>query len=126
MNEEPCIDPAALARLRRIGGEPLLREMLDLFLKHTPEWMQGARSAAEAGRLATSNPPREDALEFYVHKLRSSSSNMGAFAVRDLAGQIEELAGREDPHAVRLLADLELAYAAAKRELEEQRKKMPS
>ena len=45
----PSHDPAALDRLRRFGGRPLLNEMISLFLAITPERIDATQVAVDAG-----------------------------------------------------------------------------
>lgn len=109
------LDPAAFERLRRIGGDKLLREMLDLFLKHAPERVEAAVTAAAAGNLP--------AVGHAAHSLKSSAANVGATALQELAGRLEKLSEGGSPQEVDALArDLAATFALVRGKLEEQRK----
>ena len=104
MSDESCLDPAALARLRKLGGAPFVRQMLTLFLDLTREKIAAARAAERAGDLA--------GIQKAVHPLRSSSGNVGALAMLDLATRIERLAMEQKADEVpSLLCELEAAFA---------------
>jgi len=114
MNEETVLDPAALARLRELGGAPFLRQMLGLFLGLAREKITAARAAEQAGDL----PGIENA----VHPLGSSSGNVGALAMLALARRIEQLAREGKPDEIPgLLGELEAAFAQARPQLEKER-----
>ncbi len=109
----PALDPVALARLRRIGGEELAARMAGLFLGLVPDRLRDAREAMEAG------DPR--ALGSAAHSLKSSSGNVGALAVTEAAGRLEDAAEEAGGTAALapLLERLEAALAAAEPELRE-------
>jgi hypothetical protein len=44
-----ALDKAALERLRRIGGQEFLVEMIDLFLDHGPQRLDGIRDGMDVG-----------------------------------------------------------------------------
>jgi len=77
-------DPDALARLRRFGGDKLLREMIDLYLIAAPERLAAARSGAESGDLPST--------ELALHSLKSSSAQLGAARVGKLSERGELIA----------------------------------
>ncbi|MEO8563596.1 MAG: Hpt domain-containing protein [bacterium] len=77
-------DPDALARLRRFGGDKLLREMIELYLQAAPERMAAAR-------VATENGDRPGA-ELALHSLKSSSAQLGAARVGKLSERGENIA----------------------------------
>ncbi len=84
MPDDSDLDPRAIARLRRLGGDRLLREMLRLFLQHAPGSIAAAVAAHRDGDLR--------GVEQAVHSLKSSAGNVGARAVQELAGTVEQLA----------------------------------
>lgn len=84
-NPHNDLDPAALARIHRIGGNALLTQMIDLFLEITPQRIEQACQAKERGDLK--------AVAESVHALRSSAGNIGASQLGDLAAKVEQLAG---------------------------------
>lgn len=82
------LDPAAVERLRRVGGEKLLRDMIDLFLTHAPGRVANAMAARDEGDVRT--------LERAVHSLKSTAGNLGGTAVQLLSQEIEDLAAAGD------------------------------
>lgn len=97
------LDAEALSRLRRLGGDDLAGRMASLFLGLAPERLRAARAGLAAGDL--------DQVRRAAHSLKSSSGNVGAYAVTEAAGQLEEAAERgEGREALELL--LEAAAAA--------------
>lgn len=105
-----ALDPAAAARLRRLGGERLLRELIELFLQLGP-------ARVDAGTAAASD---WEAAERACHSLKSAAGNLGAVELQRLAGEQEDAAAarRTEGWAERGAA-LRAAYAAAERELRE-------
>lgn len=75
----------ALDRLRRFGGDQLLRDMIDLFLEHAP-----VRIAA--ARLAVANADPRPA-QLALHSLVSSCAQLGAERLRTIGARAEQLAG---------------------------------
>lgn len=94
---ERLVDPEALDRLKEWGGDTLVAKMVELFLEVTPERVEAIRKGLEVGDL--------NAIERGAHSLRSSAGNLGADAVRDLAGRIEELAAAGNLDGIRPLAE---------------------
>ena len=78
---EQAIDPAAIERLRKLGGPAFVAEMIDLFGQYVPGRLAAARDALKSGDLP--------ALAKAVHPLKSSAGNVGARRMLDLARQIE-------------------------------------
>lgn len=103
-----------LARLDDIGGADFVREMIDLFLEHSPPRIVAARAALTSGDLAT--------VAQSAHPLKSSAGNLGADSVQSLAEQIEQLAsaGTREP-LPELLTQLEGAFARVKVQMEHAR-----
>jgi two-component system, sensor histidine kinase and response regulator len=77
-------DPDALARLRRFGGDKLLREMIGLYLDAAPERVAAARAALVTGDVM--------AAELALHSLKSSSAQLGAARLSRLSDQGEIIA----------------------------------
>lgn len=103
MAHETDLDPCALARLHRLGGERLQREMLELFLHHVPSQIESAMIAERDGDIR--------ALERAVHSLKSSAGNVGACALQSLADDIERLAEANDAEKLcPLVLNLHLAW----------------
>lgn len=81
----PC-DPRALARLRKWGGEKLVREMVQIFLAQVPERVTAARQG-----IGASDPVE---IERAAHALKSSCGQLGAVRMQVLCATIESLAAR--------------------------------
>ena len=79
------LDPTAAGRLRRLGGDDLVRRMGEMFLALGEERLAAARSGLAGGDL--------DALERAAHSLKSSAGNLGATALADRASRLEQPAG---------------------------------
>jgi HPt (histidine-containing phosphotransfer) domain-containing protein len=112
---EHGLDPVALDRLRGLGGDQLVREMIDIFLEHTPTRIEAAFEGGEAGNL--------DAVVRAAHSLASSAGHLGAMGLKDVARRLEHEAS--DGHTQRiseLLADLDAAFQQARTWLEAEKK----
>jgi signal transduction histidine kinase/ligand-binding sensor domain-containing protein/CheY-like chemotaxis protein/HPt (histidine-containing phosphotransfer) domain-containing protein len=101
--ELPVLDPGRLASLRRLGeltGQPLVREVVDGFLKETPGRLERMRRALVSGDA--------EELAFIAHSLKGSSGQLGALRVAALSGELEGR-GRNDEldGASGLLAEIE-------------------
>jgi HPt (histidine-containing phosphotransfer) domain-containing protein len=77
-------DPEALARLRRFGGDKLLREMIGLYLTAAPERLAAAKAGVASGD--------RSAAELALHSLKSSSAQLGATLVGKLSERGEVIA----------------------------------
>jgi CheY-like chemotaxis protein len=100
------LDPVALERLARQGGDDLLGALLESFRDRTPARLAEARAALAEGRRAD--------VERVFHSLKSSAGLVGATRIQDVAREAES-AAREDR-----LAEVErcaLAIEAAFRDL---------
>ena len=92
--------------LTRVGGDTLLRELVNLFLKTAPARLESAQQAWAAND--------STALAFAAHSLRSSSGQLGAAGLHRACERIESLAERgnmTDAGAELAHASIELAYA---------------
>ncbi len=102
----PAVDPEVLQMLADLQepGEPdLLRELVTLFLRDTPERLDVVRQGLAAGDL--------DAAARAAHSLKGSAANLGALDLHELAAQAEQRARAGDTAAVReLLAQLDDEY----------------
>lgn len=106
MSDTDPLDPAALGRLQEWGGDKLLGQMIRLFLENAPGRMAQIRSGFSGGEISES--------EKGAHSLKSSAANVGALRVRDLAADIERLAGGGDSAGAKeLLPALESAFGEA-------------
>jgi HPt (histidine-containing phosphotransfer) domain-containing protein len=107
-------DPQALERLRDLGGTAFLRQMIGLFLDLAQQKLQAAQAAERAGDIP--------AIGKAIHALRSSSGNIGASTMQELATRIDELAREQNPgHIPALLRQLEAAFARVRPRLEQER-----
>jgi len=106
----PNLDPTALERLVRLGGNQFAGEMIALFLDYAGKKVAEALAAQAAGDLA--------AVAKAVHPIKSSAGNVGAARVQALAARLEAEAGAGQAAAVAAgLAELEPAFTAASLEL---------
>jgi HPt (histidine-containing phosphotransfer) domain-containing protein len=104
------IDPAALERLRRLGGEEFVGKMAELFLSYGAQKISEARQASNAADLA--------AVAKAAHAIKSSAGNIGASQVQDLATRMERLALEAQAEQVAaLMSELEEAFARVEVEL---------
>src|SRR4051812_31919146 len=118
MRTSAMLDPVALARLHKIGGNKLLGELRELFLVHGRQRVDSAVAAEQKGDL--------EAVAAAVHSLKSSAGNLGGRDLYELAHQIEELAEAGDAAAVApLVAGLPARFEQVCRDLEELRHKGP-
>ncbi len=109
------LDEAALDRLRRLGGEPFVKEMINLFLEYVQAQISEAQRAHLAGDMARVGKA--------VHPIKSSAGNVGATLVQALAARLEEAAsGQQAADVNRLLGELDAAFAAVKPTLESAKK----
>jgi HPt (histidine-containing phosphotransfer) domain-containing protein len=101
------LDPAALARLERLGGPPFVARILDLFLREAPPKVAALRAALDARDA--------DAVAYWAHALVSPSGNLGATRMQTLVRRIERdaLAGRWEPLPA-LVAEMETAFTSAR------------
>jgi HPt (histidine-containing phosphotransfer) domain-containing protein len=114
MSETSQLDPAAIERLRRLGGDDFARKMLDLFLSFTEQKLTEARQALADGKFA--------ALAKAVHPVQSSAGNVGATRVQALASRIESLATEPQGEPLEaLLAELGEAFDEVKVALNEKK-----
>lgn len=110
----PVMDPAALERLNRIGGQEFLVEMVELFLEHAPQRLTTANEAFAAGDLAT--------VYRSAHSLKSTAANVGAARLQAMAAALEERAAAADVVAAGpMLEELNRRYDRVRPELEKER-----
>jgi HPt (histidine-containing phosphotransfer) domain-containing protein len=115
MDNSDDLDPAALANLRRLGGDRFLGQMIDLFLEHAPKRLAAAQDEERAGNLK--------GVEAAVHSLKSSAANVGARHLQELAARIEELAGQGQRDALGpLVVQLAAVFAGIQAQLAAVRK----
>jgi two-component system, sensor histidine kinase and response regulator len=111
------VDPEALDRLRpfRRSGEPdPVVRLVDLFLRDTPVRLADIRARVEQDDAS--------ALAGAAHALRGSAATVGAYVLRDLSGDLEELATSGSLEGAEEVVDaLEAAFNRARPALDELR-----
>jgi HPt (histidine-containing phosphotransfer) domain-containing protein len=113
INSEAIIEADVLEKLRQLGGEELLSEMIALFTSHAESMIAEAVKGYETESF---NLVRQAA-----HSLSSSAGNLGAYQLQSLAGQIERLAESRNSATLKpLVAKLQDVYSAAKTRLAEE------
>ena len=101
-------DETALDRLRRFGGDKLVRSMSAVFLEHVPARLDAARGGLEA----RDPEPVRDAL----HALKSSAAQLGAQRMSALCAEGEAIARGGSLERIPELLDTLDAELAATRE----------
>ncbi len=84
-------------KLAGVGGDALVVRMIDLFVKLSPERLEGARRALGEGDLST--------VERLTHSLKSSAANVGAVRLRFRAEDAELCANRGESASISALLD---------------------
>ena len=77
----PILDPSAVERLSRIGGNRLVHAMVGSFLENGAARIQSARDAAAAGDA--------QGVSDAAHALKSSAGNLGATTLQLTAQKVE-------------------------------------
>jgi HPt (histidine-containing phosphotransfer) domain-containing protein len=112
MNTDDCIDGAALDRLRRVGQDKLVKDMIVIYLDYAPKMLRDALAAEQAADCAS--------IERAAHSLKSCAGNLGASRVHELARRIESLAREKQFETLTpLLRELETACEQARLRLEQ-------
>ena len=109
----PRLDRTAIERLQRVGGDKLVRGMIDLFLEHTPARIRSAREGAAAGD--------HDAVRRAAHSMKSTAGNLGAAALQEIATRVEHLAAAGDASCGPLIDSIEEEYNIVRGLLERER-----
>ncbi len=109
MPQEPT--PARLAMLRRVGGDKLVRELIDLLLEGAPARLEAARAALAAGDAA--------GVARAAHSLTSSAGTLGAAEMQAAALLLERAADNGLGDLADLLVGLEAAWGRAREMLAE-------
>jgi HPt (histidine-containing phosphotransfer) domain-containing protein len=100
------LDPALIARLRRIGGDALLGALVDSFTGEAPARIEALRAAAAKGDL--------DWLAGSAHLIVAGAGQLGATTLSATARTLEETARRGDgPRAAELVPALIAEFDAA-------------
>ena len=112
MSADPSIlDPSAMERLHRIGGDRLVGKMLATFKAFAREKVTALTTARDEGRWRDAG----DA----AHALKSSAGNVGAVALARVSFEVEQ-AGRaqEAEHTSALIDELVRAHGEAQSALD--------
>jgi HPt (histidine-containing phosphotransfer) domain-containing protein len=108
------IDPVAMERLRRLGGEELVLRMIHLFTAYAAPLVDQAEKDLREGNF--------DGIERAGHSLKSSAGNVGATDLGRIAAEIERVAaGRNKGPLEKLVPELRLAFDQAVQELDRER-----
>ena len=103
------LDLIALERVRRFGGDTLLRELISLFAAHAPARLIAAREALTAADAV--------GVRRNLHALKSSGAQLGATRIQRLSQEGESSATGGPLEALPALldaADTELALVLAR------------
>lgn len=103
------LDLIALERVRRFGGDTLLRELISLFAAHAPARLIAAREALTAADAV--------GVRRNLHALKSSGAQLGATRIQRLSQEGESSATGGHLEALPALldaADTELALVLAR------------
>ena len=111
-----ALEPLALERLLALGGPTLVAEMTDLFIEHGSECVEAALRAARASDLPAARRA--------AHSLGTTAGTLGASALQQIAGDIENLSDGEGGSLPALGRELELRFAEAVRALEHERRRL--
>jgi HPt (histidine-containing phosphotransfer) domain-containing protein len=104
MSSDPMA--ARLAMLRRVGGDKLIHDLIDLMLASTPGKLEAARSA-----LAEANADRLGRL---AHGLASSAGNLGVAEMQEASYDLERCAADGAGNLAELLGSLEASWERAR------------
>lgn len=80
----PILNDSAIDRLARLGGDDLVRQMIELFLEHGPGRMAALVDGSGAGDAVR--------VERAAHTLKSTAGNLGAGRLQATAETVEALA----------------------------------
>lgn len=95
---QPMLDPKAIERLHRIGGDNLVRSMMTSFIENAAARMAAARAGAQSGDAR--------AVSDAAHALKSSAGNVGATSLQMVAQKVEREALEEGASLDALVAEL--------------------
>jgi len=113
MSSPAIIDANAIAALRALNPEDsdeFFREIVGIFVTDMP------RRIAEIDRCMSGGDNAK--LARAAHSIKGSSGNLGAFALRDVAGLLERRAFKEGlANCAGLVADVKAQYELSKAEL---------
>lgn len=112
----PALDGVGIGRLVELGGEPFLRQMIDLVLPQAADRIAAAHEGVAKGDFA--------AARLAVHSLRSTAGNVGATLLLAAAARAEELAvERREAELRATLDEISAEWVRVRAALEERREK---
>ncbi len=88
----PTLDPKALDMVRNVGGDALVKRLIDTFLEAAPPRVDRLVRAAAGGDM--------DAVAMSAHSLKSMAGNVGAHRLQAAAVAVEAAARSADVEAV--------------------------
>ena len=100
------LDPIAIERLRRIGGDRLLRAMITSFIDNGAARIASGEGAARAGHA--------QGVSDAAHALKSSAGNLGAESLRLVAQKVERESLEAGASLDALAAELAQAFEEAR------------
>ena len=114
-NVAQALDPSVIAGLRVLDSDgDLLKRVIDIFLRDAPVAIEKLSQAIQSAKA--------ESIQQLAHALKSSSGNMGATRIRELAQRLETMGDNgELANAESDLTELRSAFDTAKVELEELR-----
>ena len=103
----PVFRRSALEMLKRLGGDKLVSDVIDVFTANAPRLIFAARAGAEANN--------GDAVARSLHSLKSSAGQLGAARMQQLCAKGEMLASHGAiAQLLPLVLDLDAAYEGAR------------
>jgi HPt (histidine-containing phosphotransfer) domain-containing protein len=116
MSTLPILDPEAIANLRALNPDDpneFLREIATIFFEDTPKRIVELDDSLRAGDVKK--------FERAAHSIKGSSGNLGAFALREAAAQLESRSHKEGlGDLAGLVAELKAQYDLAQAELKKE------
>ena len=104
------VDPAVVESLRGLGGEDILGELVEMFLRDTTPRLAALGEAVEAGDAST--------VEKVAHILKGSSGNMGARFMSELSASLQDAGASGDlSDAAGRVEQLEAEFARVRQAL---------
>lgn len=119
MSPEPQsrLDEGTPERLRRQGGDKLIRVLTHSFLNRTPERLAESRQSLESGDI--------EAVYIMMHNLKSSARLIGALHMGSLCRQAEKLAQEKNATALKTtFEELSAEFEAVRPWIEEMQKEV--
>jgi HPt (histidine-containing phosphotransfer) domain-containing protein len=114
MSQDPM--DARLAMLRRVGGDKLIHELIQLLLDSVPAKLVAARAALEQGDT--------DQVGRAGHSLTSSAGNLGAREMQHAAFALEQAAASGEGNLSELLHHLETCWERTRQLLAQKQREL--